>query len=115
MGHHVRIGSYYVNAMGVEAQPGELPDPYDVDWCRHFLAEETIKTKKVDTSRTSYGWKHDVERWIKSLGLRHEHISNGAFIVAALERGHEHKYPKDSLLHRDAPLNVCFNVRRKRK
>lgn len=58
-------------------QDSEIED-FQVELCSKFINAFCIKTQKYSNTRTSYGYKHDVERHFNS------YISNGAFIKAAL-------------------------------
>ena len=72
------------------------------DWIR---GKALIKT--YNRGRSSYGYKHDVERWIETRGGPHHYVSNGAFIAAALGLGLEAK-----LTSPDSP-NVYFKFSRR--
>lgn len=52
------------------------------DWIKR---QKKIKT--FNTSRTSYGYKHAVERWFRLRGGPHLYASNGSFIAAAIGLG----------------------------
>lgn len=52
------------------------------DWVKR---QDKIKT--FNTSKTSYGYKHTVERWFDHRGGPHLYISNGSFIAAAVGLG----------------------------
>jgi len=56
------------------------PDPLQVDLCIEFIQKYLQPAKKLHR-RSSYGWKHVVERWAET------YITNGAFIMAALLEG----------------------------
>lgn len=58
----------------------------EVQTCADWLAlQRPIKT--LNRERTSYGLKHEVERWVDRTRKEHQYISNGAFIAAALGLG----------------------------
>jgi len=56
------------------------------DWIRR-----QEKTKSFNMRRTSYSYKHAVERWFKHRGGPHLYVSNGSFIAAALGLGFDAK------------------------
>ena len=70
------------------------------DWLQTFGR----KTKTIRRQRSSYGYKHEVERWASSSG-KHVYISNGAFIVAAKRAG----YTIEQADHALSP-NAFFNL-----
>lgn len=57
-----------------------------VDYSKKYFEAHPyeIKTKKI----SSYGLKHDVERWADIEGQR-QHITNGALIIAAIAKGYK--------------------------
>jgi len=63
------------------------------------------KPKMLISRRNSHGFKHDVERWLTSVGVKHNYIPQGAFILAALTNGYQIRETYD-----DSP-----NVRLKRQ
>jgi hypothetical protein len=75
-------------------------DPRQVAVCVRWLAALGTPIKQIDYHRTSYGRKHDVQRWAD------EYISNGAFIAAALGMGYKARTMECS-------PNMHFNITRK--
>ena len=60
-----------------------------IEACTQFIAAYCIKTKALRKKRGSYGWKHDCENIRRvAAGSYQGHISNGAFIVAAIRAGY---------------------------
>lgn len=53
-----------------------------------------VPTATVNTRCTSYTYKHDVENW-KAKGGEPAHVSNGAFIAAAIGLGFKFKIQDD--------------------
>jgi hypothetical protein len=78
-------------------------DPTEVQTCIEWLlAHDALDRRKtINTGRTSYSWKHVVER------EKDKYISNGAFICAALYLGYKMKRVNDG-----SP-NAFFNIRNK--
>ncbi|MGC3997485.1 MAG: hypothetical protein QM767_08310 [Anaeromyxobacter sp.] len=64
------------------------PPRKEVEFCKAYIETCLNRTRGIRCTRTSYGYKHDVEHWVEDRGS-HEYISNGAFIQAALELGIE--------------------------
>lgn len=46
--------------------------------------EKAEKTTSIPRHKTSYAYKHDIERWIESSTGKHQYVSNGACIAAAI-------------------------------
>ena len=78
----------------------QLPNPNGVQLCMRWLLENDGLKRRItiNTKRSSYGWKHIVE---KSCG---EYVSNGEFICAALLLGYKMKHPAGS-------PNAYFNIK----
>jgi hypothetical protein len=53
---------------------------------RAFLNVPNLARKTMNSSRSSYGLKHDVERWTRASDCN-QYVSNGALIAAALALG----------------------------
>jgi hypothetical protein len=83
-----------IYAFGILDDPpawrAERPDRAQVELCRRFLSQHAVKSTKWSIG-TSYGFKHEVERWNLDTSGRFKSIANGAFILAALEMGFEAK------------------------
>jgi hypothetical protein len=80
---------------------GKVVEPVDIEevkLCKQWLLRKARKRKTINTNYSSYGLKHRVE---DTYG---KYVSNGAFIVAAMELGYEVK-PTDF----DSP-NGNFNI-----
>lgn len=98
----------FINDEGLGEESKTKPDFAQVAWCRRFLREETVMTEEINEQRTSYGLKHEVEKWASAKELyEHVHISNGAFIQAAKQEGF---WVQDEM-----PLNAKFNLCLKRE
>ena len=54
----------------------------EIDAARQFLRECCSQTKTIRPHTSSYGLKHEAERWIS------RYVSNGAFIAAAVLEGY---------------------------
>lgn len=61
-----------------------------VQTCADWLALQR-PTKTLNRERTSYQLKHDVERWVSRTRKKHQYISNGGFVAAALGLGFSFK------------------------
>lgn len=108
-------------AGGVEGPDRRLPVEAQVEMCARWIWEKVMPAKRVAQRPTSYGLKHEVERWSRSLSPRHEqvddwgrpwvgeyfYVSNGAFIEAARRLGY--RILRDS---KGSP-NARFNMKRK--
>ncbi len=83
----------------------DLPNPGEVECCRAWLREWATPRKTLNTRRSSYGLKHDVERASQRQGVSYLanlptndpsaselfdriYVSNGAFIAAAIAEGY---------------------------
>jgi hypothetical protein len=78
------------------------PDPEQVDVCRAWLRAHCEPRKTINTRRSSYGLKHDVEhstsvpdvthlqtdQWGRQWAGSYRYVTNGAFIAAALLEGY---------------------------
>ncbi len=60
----------------------EIPARDQIDSAKLWLSEYVEPATTFALQRTSYGYKHTVERWAE------RYISNGAFITAAIELGY---------------------------
>ncbi len=95
--------NYFIDRNGItDTQPEEknLPKENEVALCKQFLSQ-IGQNKQFSGSRTSYGYKHDVEKFFD------QYVSNGAFIQAAqeLEFDIQREWP-------DSP-NAIFKFRKK--
>jgi hypothetical protein len=82
-----------IYAFGIMDNPPagkERPDRAEVDLCRQFLSQHAVKSTKWSIG-TSYGFKHQVERWNRDAFGEFKSIANGALILGALEMGFEAK------------------------
>jgi hypothetical protein len=68
-------------------RPEGAPDQFQVALCRMWI-REIMRPQSDMGRRTSYGYKHDVERWAEETQGTHHYIANGAFITAAIEEGY---------------------------
>lgn len=75
----------------------------EINLCTKWLQTVPTVTKAINYERSSYGYKHDVERWAGC------YISNDSFIQAARQMGLMEK-PKPG-----STLNYCYNLKIKRK
>lgn len=53
--------------------------PYEIELCKLWLKNKTLKMKTIRRNRTTYGYKHDVER------LFGHYIHESSFISACEE------------------------------
>lgn len=65
-----------------------------------YLAKQP-RRKTINRKRTSYGLKHDLERYSSDMGLNNTYVTNGMFIAAAIHLGF--------MVERDGP-NAMFNI-----
>jgi hypothetical protein len=82
----------------VRSQPTALTDPEvrrQIARARSFLRKTCCRTKTMRRKHSSYGLKHEAERWSGA------YISNGAFIAAASLEGYT--------IERERP-NACFSL-----
>lgn len=98
---------FIVNANGIYfgKPPGkfEAADRHQVVLCRVWLRAHARPSLGPE-DRSSYGYKHDVENWIRSAYNSADcYISNGAFVAAAIAEGYD---PVDV-----QPPNCRFNMR----
>lgn len=71
----------------------------EIKLCSHWIQSVPTVTKTINYSRSSYGYKHDVEAWAGC------YISNASFIWAARKMGlMEAKQPGST-------QNYCYNLR----
>lgn len=63
-----------------------------IDRARQFLRECCYQTKTIRPFTSSYGLKHEAERWMRGV-TSHSYISNGAFIAAAVLEGYRLERP----------------------
>jgi uncharacterized protein YozE (UPF0346 family) len=82
-----------------DAEKYPLPSPDEVQVCQSWIEKFAKRTKHINRETYSYSLKHRVERWSGS------YVSNGAFILAALNMGYEF-YP-----FQEQSPNVVFNMR----
>jgi len=105
----------------------EDPDPEQVELCRRWLRLHAEPRKSVNRTVSSYGLKHFVEDWTRTLGQSFDqvdpwgrawtgdylYVSNGAFIAAAIEEGYRIlRCGPDSP---NAFLNISFGPARRRE
>lgn len=81
-GTYWRVGRYFVNGNGVELHPRDVPSAREINHCCDFIRQRTRKLKSFNRRTTSYGLKHEAERW-GTVG----YVSNGSFIAAACSLG----------------------------
>lgn len=95
------IGRIYANGLVPDSR-GDEPDDGQVALCRRWIRCFVRPRKTVNRSRSSYGLKHDVERWtaqtpgewrnVDNRGREwfsdSAYVSNGAFIKAAVLEGY---------------------------
>ena len=71
-----------IDANGVVVrEAGDPPYPSEIEICRQWLQLFAQPTARCGR-RSSYGLKHDVEKWAG------KYVSNGAFITAAIAEGY---------------------------
>lgn len=76
-----------IDLMDCTDRPDVAPSEKEVEICQQYLEEIAIRSKTINFNHTSYGWKHEVERWYERKYDRGIHIYNGAFILAAWKFG----------------------------
>lgn len=64
--------------------------------CADWIKLQT-RIKTFNRSRSSYGYKHNVEYWIDRRGGPHCYVSNGSFIAAAVGLGYETRATQDTV------------------
>ncbi len=79
------------------------PNEIEVQAAREWLRAYAKKTVNIRKTYTSYGMKHLVERRAAVEG-RHQYVSNGAFIEAALAEGYKMERAAR------ASVNAFFNM-----
>lgn len=57
----------------------------EITLCENWISLQK-KTQRINNNRSSYGYKHDVERWTEKNGNR-SYISNDSFKAAARNMG----------------------------
>lgn len=72
----------------------------EISMCIDWIKDNVRVTKAISTKRTSYGLKHNVERYFPD-----SYIANGSFIAAALMYGFKHKRVPN-----DTGRNAYFNM-----
>ena len=83
----------YVVANGfvsTEAEQSIYPNAAEdeIEYCKEWINEFITPRNTINEQRSSYGLKHRVEQWP---GRESKYVSNGAFILAALELGYTYK------------------------
>lgn len=81
----------------------KYPDREEVELCREWLGTHTRHCHGIDQSMNSYRFKHLVERWIDAKNGGHRHISNEAFVLAAIESCYRYRREKGT-------DHFCFNI-----
>lgn len=102
----MKIGAYSISACGLLPNCWELdgvaqhePDPAQIEAAAKWIAAKCTPRKTINKRFGSYGLKHRAEDWAGS------YITNGAFIVAALQAGYVMQP------HGFGSPNGSFNVR----
>ncbi len=83
--------------------PATTTENREIKLCIEWLQSVPTITKAINHHRSSYGWKHNVERWAGC------YISNDSFIQAARQMGLM-EAPKPG-----SSLNYCYNLKIRRK
>ncbi len=65
--------------------------------------EQCSRTKRIRRNETSYGYKHQAERWHGGRGRCNGYVSNGALIAGAILLGFQ-------VVRIDGSLNAYINV-----
>ncbi len=73
---------------GVGANRGEPPPRYQVELAMAWIWLHTWPTEEFNRTKDSYALKHLAERGCEQHGVPEGYLSNGAFILAALELGY---------------------------
>ena len=95
-----------VNANGFVTNEAHSPvNEKQFALAQQWLFERTTQQVRYNNKRTSYGLKHDAERWhvANGTGL---YLSNGAFISAAISMGYKVRRISDTP---NAVLNIRIN------
>lgn len=100
-----------VSANGIEPNidwPEHLAAPAveQVEACRAWLCLFGRKQKTFSNRRTSYGLKHAVERWTRTLPGGEQYVANGAFIEAARLEGYRVRRSGDGSINAVFDLHV---------
>lgn len=104
-------GELLISANGiVDSELGfDPPDATQVEICRVYIRRFKERTKTIRKKDSSYGLKHEVERWTKVASGesgRRVYISNGAFITAAIAEG----YAVEPVRESPNSPNAFFNM-----
>lgn len=86
-----------------DSVPATTTENREISLCIEWIQSVPTITKAINYDRSSYGYKHDVERWAQT------YISNDSFKMAAHRMGLMEK-PKPG-----STLNYCYNLKIKRK
>lgn len=70
---------------------------HEINLCTKWLQTVPTVTKAINYERSSYGYKHDVERFAQT------YISNDSFKIAAHRMGLK--------AVQVSPLNECYNIK----
>ncbi len=73
------------NGLSYDQEKGTKPTKENVEACRKCIREWIDERRTINKNHNSYGLKHFVEE------MHEGHISNGAFIQAALDEGYKIK------------------------
>jgi hypothetical protein len=83
--------------------PTRSPDENEVKICAEWLAKFAKLSKRIQRKWTSHDLKELVQKWHRNQGEPSTYVSNGAFILAAVQRGYQVK-------HASASPNAYFNI-----
>ena len=88
-------------------------DKKEMDLSTEWLSKYATKYPLINFSHSSYGLKHDVEHYTESglnNGKGYTYISNGPFILAAIEAGYEYITDTSNYYHGTSYGNAYFNI-----
>jgi len=101
----VRSSGFYPAPLGYASENDGPPDEEQVRFALERIGQFCRPRKTLNLRRSSYGLKHSVEGWSRTLGRTFEYtdtngvrrtsdfqyVTNGAFIVAAMRAGYTAK------------------------
>ncbi len=91
-----------VDLEGVGGVGGEPPPRYQVESAKTWIKVHARPVARMNYARDSYGLKHLAERGCDAHACLETYVSNGAFILAALELGYR--------AIRSGGCNAVFNM-----
>jgi hypothetical protein len=80
----------YITVNGISVIPGEPPNPIQLAHCKEWIKRFARPRKSINLRAFSYSLKHRAENWRSGLLADSKFVSNGAFILAALQEGYKY-------------------------